>query len=98
MGLRRMQIDGLTPYQVELCDLIYQCDTREELDYLLEVLDPSDRRTAMTLIRMMHLEYIEEELMEPLIRKNRYPQAEQLMKNLMKRGEDNNDTTKSDKG
>ena len=71
-----MQIDGLTQEQKELLELIWSLESYEELLEFLDVLTPEDRRTAQTLIKLILLERIEDDLVKPL---THYPDAEMFI-------------------
>ena len=79
-----MRIDGLTPYQVELCDCIYACETHSELSQFLAVLDKEDFQTAMSLITIMYHEEIEQRYIDRMRIRNEYPDAQRMLKELLK--------------
>ena len=55
-------IDGLTRRQVEICDMLWECDSIDEVRFLLDfVLSEEDRLTALTLIEIIHMESCEKE-------------------------------------
>ena len=55
-----IKLEGLTRHQVEICDMLWECDTTEEVKFLLDVvLSEEDRLTALTLIEMIHMEAAE---------------------------------------
>ena len=49
-----MIIDGLTARQVEICDMLWECETRHELDELLYALGP-EARDAKVLMEILDL-------------------------------------------
>ena len=56
----RMQLDGLTPRQAEICDMLWACDSMEEVKFLLDYcLTEDDRAMAVTLLEVMHVEAAE---------------------------------------
>jgi len=56
----RMQLDGLTPRQAEICDMLWACDSMEEVKFLLDYcLTEDDRAMAITLLEVMHVEAAE---------------------------------------
>lgn len=75
-----MEIRGLTNRQVELCDMLWACDTQEDVAELMEMLYEPERSQAETLMQIMLMEEVEEELslME------RYPDAEAMLDRLKK--------------
>ena len=75
-----MEIRGLTDRQVELCDMLWACDTQEDVAELMEMLYEPERTQAKTLMQIMLMEEVEEELslME------RYPDAEAMLDRLKK--------------
>ena len=56
-----MKFEGLTERQCEIADLLYECETLEEVKYFLDYVLPSEERTsALTLLEMMHQDNYEE--------------------------------------
>jgi hypothetical protein len=56
----RMQLDGLTSRQAEICDMLWACDSMEEVKFLLDFcLTENDRATAIVLLEIMHMEAAE---------------------------------------
>lgn len=92
MGLRPVQIDGLSERQVMLCNIIYACDSYDELNDFLKHLDKRDLKDAWTLITLMRHEYIEEEIMSEYIEADYYPDAEDIISKIMGYREDNDST------
>ena len=55
-----IQLHGLTPRQCELCDMLWECTSVDEVKFLLDYwLTDDDRLMALTLIEMMHMEVAE---------------------------------------
>lgn len=55
-----IKLYGLTPHQAELCDILWDCETMEEVKLLLNYcLTDEDRNTALNLIEMIHMEAAE---------------------------------------
>lgn len=59
-----IQIENLTPEQVEMCDLMWSFESAEEYLEWYELLDADDQRQADVLQRMIILETMEEMLAE----------------------------------
>jgi hypothetical protein len=58
-----MQIDGLTPEQVEMLDFMWnELDSYEEFEAWMECLDDAQRKDAEVLQRLVILAAFEEEL------------------------------------
>ena len=56
----RMQLEGLTPRQAEICDMLWACESMEEVKFLLDYcLTEDDRAMAVTLLEVMHMEAAE---------------------------------------
>ena len=56
----RMQLEGLTPRQAEICDMLWACDSMEEVKFLLDYcLTEDDRAMAVTLLEVMYIEAAE---------------------------------------
>lgn len=75
-----MEIRGLTDRQVELCDMLWDCATMEDVHTLMNSLPAVEKPQAETLMEIMVQESREEELslME------RYPDAEAMIERLKK--------------
>lgn len=75
-----MIIDGLTERQVQLCDMLWACDTVDDVEELMNLLYEPERTQAQTLMQIMIMDSREEELslME------RYPDAEAMLEKLKK--------------
>ena len=56
----RMQLEGLTPRQAEICDMLRACESMEEVKFLLDYcLTEDDRAMAVTLLEVMYIEAAE---------------------------------------
>jgi hypothetical protein len=75
-----MTITGLTDRQVQICDMLWACDTQEDVAELMSILPAVEARQAETLMQIMIMEDREQELslME------RYPDAEAMIERLKK--------------
>ena len=73
-------LTGLTDRQTQLCDMLWACDTDEDILELALALPPVEREQLAVLQEMMMQEAAEEELslME------RYPDAEAMLDRLKK--------------
>ena len=73
-------LTGLTDRQTQLCDMLWACDTQEDILELALALPPVEREQLAVLQDMMIQESVEEELslME------RYPDAEAMLERLKK--------------
>lgn len=74
-----MIIDGLTARQVEICDMLWECETRHELDELLYALGP-EARDAKVLMEIM----IQEEYERDLRGMQSFPDAEAIIEKMKK--------------
>lgn len=52
-------IEGFSPKQMILADLVYACKTREHVDALIRALPPEDRKEAEIVVDMIILAYID---------------------------------------
>lgn len=59
-----IQLENLTPEQVEMCDLMWSFETAEEYLEWYELLDSEDKAQADVLQRLIILESMEEMLTE----------------------------------
>ena len=59
-----IQIENLTPEQVEMCDIMWSFESAEEYMTWYELLDPADQRQADVLQRLIIQESMEEMLSE----------------------------------
>ena len=72
-----IQIENLTPEQVEMCDVMWSFESAEEYVEWYELLDDEDKRQADVLQRMIILESMEEMLAEVNVN---YRQARNYLK------------------
>ena len=72
-----IQIENLTPEQVEMCDIMWSFESAEEYVEWYELLDDEDKRQADVLQRMIILESMEEMLAEVNVN---YRQARNYLK------------------
>ena len=75
-----MTITGLTDRQVQICDMLWACDTQEDVAELMSVLPAVEARQAETLMQIM----IQEDCEEELSLMERYPDAEAMIERLKK--------------
>lgn len=54
-----IEIQGFSPKQMLLADLVYACKTREQVDALVRALPPEERKEAQLVIDMIILAYID---------------------------------------
>lgn len=55
-----MELRGLTARQVEIADMLWECDDNHDIENLLVSLSDDDRKTAETLMIMITQEALEE--------------------------------------
>ena len=72
-----IQIENLTPEQVEMCDVMWSFESAEEYVEWYDLLDDEDKRQADVLQRMIILESMEEMLAEV---NHNYRQARNYLK------------------
>ena len=72
-----IQIENLTPEQVEMCDVMWSSESAEEYVEWYELLDDEDKRQADVLQRMIIIESMEEMLAEV---NDNYRQARNYLK------------------
>ena len=72
-----IQIENLTPEQVEMCDIMWSFESAEEYVEWYELLDDDGKRQADVLQRMIILESMEEMLAEA---NDNYRQARNYLK------------------
>ena len=65
-----MKIEGLTERQVELLDTMWDIEEYTDLEAWMDTLDPSERKEAEALQRLVVLETFEE-----LLEQEGYPEA-----------------------
>lgn len=70
-----IQINNLTPYQVEMLDHMWTLDTMEEFDEWYELLDEEDRQLADSLQTMVILATVDE-----MIDETNYKDAKEALK------------------
>ena len=75
-----MYLEGLTEQDVKILDTIWAIDTVEDLDRHLATLDAPTLQRTLTLIDMLQLSAIDDDVnaMET------YPEAEEMLRNIMK--------------
>ena len=79
--MREVKIDGLTDDQVVLLDMIYACDSYDELMGWTHELPKRTQLEVLTLIQILLHETIEEEMIKPM---TSYPEAEQIINKIRK--------------
>jgi len=56
-----IRLEGLTPRQAILADLIWSCQTKKDIDYLISMMpDQELKEEAATLVNLMIVETIDE--------------------------------------
>jgi hypothetical protein len=55
-----IEIHGLTPKQVALCDIMWTISSKEGVESFIRTLPQKDARDARTLIEMMQLAFLDE--------------------------------------
>jgi hypothetical protein len=75
-----IQIENLTPEQVEMCDLMWSFESAEEYIEWYELLDDADKRQADLLQRLILIETMEEMLNEVT---NQYADIRSYLKKFM---------------
>jgi hypothetical protein len=75
-------IDGLNKKQVAMLDKLWSIDRSEQLNKYLATLSTEDVRIAQTLIEMIILEQIDEDTKD----QTRFPDVENLLEKIMKKG------------
>ena len=73
-----MKIEGLTERQVELLDTMWDIEEYTDLEAWMDTLDPSERKEAEALQRLVVLETFEE-----LLDKGSYPDARRVLVDIM---------------
>ena len=73
-----MRIDNLTYRQHKLCDMLWACDTPEDLASMSLTLPDCDRKELAVLVDLMIMEAAEVELAEM----TSFPAAEELFSRL----------------
>ena len=75
-----IQIENLTPEQVEMCDLMWSFESAEEYIEWYQLLDDQDKRQADLLQRLILIETMEEMLNEVA---NQYTDVRAYLKKFM---------------
>ncbi len=75
-----IQIENLTPEQVEMCDIMWSFETAEEYVEWYDLLDDEDKRQAEVLQRIIIQESMEEMLSEI---SNQYTDIRAYLKKFM---------------
>ena len=70
-----MQIRNLTPYQVELLDAMWSCDTLQDYEDFYNLLDEADQQLADNLQRLVIMESIDEDMAA----QQSFPQAKSVL-------------------
>lgn len=73
---KELRIDGLTEEQVMFLDLIYACDSYDELMGFANQLPRREHQLVLSLIQILMHETIEEEMIKPM---TSYPDAEAII-------------------
>lgn len=75
-----IQIENLTPEQVEMCDIMWSFESAEEYLAWYELLDAEDQHQADVLQRLIIMESMEEMLSEV---SNQYADIRRYLKKFM---------------
>ena len=78
---REIRIDGLTPKQCQYLDIIYACDSYDELMNYTKALPRKEQVQVLTLVQILLHETIEEEMIRPM---TSYPDAEKIINRIRK--------------
>ena len=73
-------LDGLSKAQVAMCDLLWDIDDINEMELFLDTLDAANKKMAMTLIQMIVLADIDQQVNSM----EEYPDARQLLNSIGK--------------
>lgn len=79
---REIRIDGLTEEQCMFLDVIYSCDSYEELMNFTHDLPRREQLQVLTLIQILLHETIEEEMIKPM---TSYPDAERIISQIKRK-------------
>jgi len=71
----KFRIEGLTLHQINLLDVMWTCETPHELQSFKETLPVHDQKTIDVLVRLVHMELIEDEIMNM----KTFPDVEKLL-------------------
>lgn len=77
--MRELRIEGLTERQCVLLDMIYSCDSYDELMNWTAGLPKKTQMDVLTLTQLLLHETIEQEMVEPL---TSYPDAEYIINKI----------------
>jgi len=80
--MRELRIEGLTEEQCMFLDVIYACDSYEELMNFTHGLPRREQLQVLTLIQILLHETIEEEMIKPLAS---YPDAERIINQIKRK-------------
>jgi hypothetical protein len=58
--MNEITIEGFSPKQMILADLVYACQTRDQVDALVRALPAQERREAEVVIDMIILAFIDQ--------------------------------------
>lgn len=83
MSKSRFQIEGLTERQCGLLDIIYACDSYDELLYFTRRQPEEIQQEIWTLTQLLLHESIEQDVIKHM---TSYPDADRIMKKIMKDG------------
>lgn len=73
-----MELKGLNRRQRELADMIWQQDSREELEEIMSTLSEDDQKNCALILKLMMLELIDEKVNEM----NSFPSVKSYLKKL----------------
>ena len=74
-----MYLEGLTEKDCEILDTMWAIDSREDLNKYLATLNDSDFMRAATLLEMLKLSAVDDEVNAM----DTYPEAEMMIRNIM---------------
>ena len=78
------RIEGLTPRQIELLEIMWELEELEDLESWKARLAPRDQRTVDQLIRMVLLETFDAEF----AKETQFPEANSVIQRIMKESRD----------
>lgn len=55
----QIELHGLTPKQMALCDIMWAISTREGVESFIATLPAADQRTCRSLIELMQLAFVD---------------------------------------
>lgn len=79
---REIRIDGLTDDQCRYLDMIYSCDSYEELMNYTHAMPKKEQLQVLTLVQILLHETIEQEYIEPM---TSYPDAEAIIDKIKRK-------------